>query len=489
MPVAQGNCPNCGAPIDFGVGSSLAKVCEYCRATVHRTDRGLENLGRMADLAATPSLIAVGDEGTLGGRPIRVFGRVQLDHGAGPWDEYYVAFDHGQSWGWLAYAEGNWHVTSEVPGQSLPHFEQLRLELDIPIAPTATSRGGTFRVAELKTGRIVSAEGELPVPFKPGTPRVYADLSAENRGFATIDYGDGTVAPSLFVGWSFAETELVVAQLGPRSANKVKLSAIKCPNCGGELPSLSGERAERLGCPYCGAVSDIAAQKLIAQQELVRSQPDLPLGTSGHFDGIDYLCIAYLRRGSNFDGEQYTWEEYLLWTQRIGFRWLVKDPEAGWSWVVPVNVAEIELRGFPGSVGYARRRFSRRNQNVARVEYVLGEVYWKCQVGETTRVTDFVVGRDVLSREEAPGEVRWSLSSPVPWEVIAHAFKLPVSGAGSRGFGTSSESSGDGWLSQAFTAIVIAVLVIGFLISVFDDEDDYFYSSGSRGGGIFVGGK
>src|SRR5262245_34005375 len=118
MPVAQGNCPNCGAPLEFGVGSSLAKVCEYCRATVHRTDRGLENLGRMADLAATPSLIAIGDEGTLGGRPIRVFGRVQLDHGAGPWDEYYVAFDHGQSWGWLAYAEGNWRVTSEVPGQS-----------------------------------------------------------------------------------------------------------------------------------------------------------------------------------------------------------------------------------------------------------------------------------------------------------------------------------------------------------------------------------
>jgi hypothetical protein len=29
MAVAQGNCPNCGAPIAFEVGSSLAKVCEY----------------------------------------------------------------------------------------------------------------------------------------------------------------------------------------------------------------------------------------------------------------------------------------------------------------------------------------------------------------------------------------------------------------------------------------------------------------------------
>src|SRR5262245_35493369 len=104
MAVAQGACPSCGAPIEFGVGSSIAKVCEFCRATIVRSDRGLENLGKVADLANTPSLIAVGDQGTLAGRPFEVLGRVQLDHGKGPWDEYYVAFDYGQTWGWLAYA-------------------------------------------------------------------------------------------------------------------------------------------------------------------------------------------------------------------------------------------------------------------------------------------------------------------------------------------------------------------------------------------------
>ncbi|MCC6900244.1 MAG: DUF4178 domain-containing protein, partial [Polyangiaceae bacterium] len=96
MAVAQGSCPSCGASIEFGVGSSIAKVCEYCRATVVRSDRGLENLGKVADIANTPSLIAVGDQGTLAGRPFEVLGRVQLDHGKGPWDEYYVTFDYGQ---------------------------------------------------------------------------------------------------------------------------------------------------------------------------------------------------------------------------------------------------------------------------------------------------------------------------------------------------------------------------------------------------------
>ena len=76
-------CPSCGAPIEFGVGSSIAKVCEFCRATIVRSDRGLENLGKVADLANTPSLIAVGDQGTLAGRPFEVLGRVQLEEKIG----------------------------------------------------------------------------------------------------------------------------------------------------------------------------------------------------------------------------------------------------------------------------------------------------------------------------------------------------------------------------------------------------------------------
>src|SRR5262245_46544467 len=157
MAVAQGSCPNCGAPIEFGVGSSIAKVCEYCRHTVLRSDRGLENLGKVADLAHTASLIAVGDEGNLGGRPFRVMGRVQLDHGAGPWDEYYVAFDFGQSWGWLAYAQGQWIATTLAPEQPIPAFSELRPELDVSLGPA-----GIYRVTEVKSATIASTEGELP---------------------------------------------------------------------------------------------------------------------------------------------------------------------------------------------------------------------------------------------------------------------------------------------------------------------------------------
>ncbi len=480
MAVNQGECPGCGAPIEFSVGSSIAKVCEYCGSTVVRRDHGLEDLGKVARIANTPSLIAVGDEGTLAGRPFKVMGRVQLDHGKGPWDEYYVAFDYGQAWGWLAYAEGHWYVTELAVGLTAPAFGSLALESDILLGQV------NYRVAEIKTGTVVSAEGELPQPVKPQSLRYYADLYAAQNGFATLDYGDNSGGYEVFAGYIFAEPQMQVTQLGPRSVNKIKTDMIRCPNCGGDVPKLSGDRAERLGCPYCGAVSDIATQKVVAQQEAAMKLPDIPVGSQGSFEGVSYVSIAYMRRGADFDGEYYSWEEYLIWSSGIGFRWLVNDPESGWSWSMPVNVADLALHAMPNQVGWGNRGFGLRNRSQARVDYVLGEVYWKCEVGEVTRTMDFVDGDDVLSREESPGEVKWSYSTPISWAVIAQAFGLPLElrTPGARGAGSRSSGCGTSLLVLVILAVVLVFCVLGS----FGPGGS---SSGYRGGGgvIFVGGK
>jgi Domain of unknown function (DUF4178) len=489
MAVAQGSCPSCGAPIEFGIGSSIAKVCEYCRATIVRSDRGLENLGKVADLANTPSLIAVGDQGTLADRPFEVLGRVQLDHGKGPWDEYYVSFEYGQSWGWLAYAQGRWYVTQQVPGIALPPFNALSVEMDVPLG-----QSGNYRVAEVKTGTIVSAEGELPGPFPAGFVRHYADCYAPQNGFATLDYGDNRGSYSVFLGWIFEEAKMVVTQVGPRTAQKVKAAQIKCPQCGGDIPKLSGERAERIGCPYCGAISDIALQQVVAQQERAMQMPDIPIGSRGVLDGVEYICIAYMRRSSDFEGERFTWEEFLLWAQPLGFRWLVKDPETGWSFVNAANLAEIELTGLPNAVTWGGRHFRLRNRNVARVDYVLGEVYWKCELGEETQVMDFVSGNDVLSREAGSGEANWSYSTPTSWAVIAQAFGLPMQGAGAMVPTAGGGSSGGCASSSVLIIIVVLVLLICLLGScgscLGGGGGGSYGGSGIRGGsGVWSGGK
>ena len=486
MAVAQGSCPNCGAPIAFEVGSSISKVCEYCRHTVWRSDRGLENLGKVSDLAHTPALIAVGDEGALRGRPLRVLGRVQLDHGAGPWDEYYVALDHGRAWGWLAFAQGRWYATVELPGVTLPNARELYPDQDLNL-PGA----GFLRVAEIKEATVTSSEGELPGMIRVGQRRLYADCYGLQGTFATLDYGDGSARPTLYFGQVFGEPELHVTALGPRSTHKVKMTSLRCPNCGGDVPSLSGERAERVGCPYCGAVSDIAGQRVISQQEAARKRPDIPVGSRGTLDRIEYVCIALVRRGTDFDGDHYSWDEYLLWSAPVGYRWLVKDPETGWSFVSPVNPAELDLSNRPDRVAHAGKVYRARNQNRARVEYVLGEVYWKVSVGDYSEVADFTSGSEVLSREQAGSEATWSHSHPLAWPTIATAFGLPVKGPGARLPHVASSGGGSG------SNLIALLVVVGFLVlcavATLDDCSSggggYVGGGTFRGGGVFSGGK
>ncbi|MET0793887.1 MAG: DUF4178 domain-containing protein [Polyangiaceae bacterium] len=480
MATATSTCPNCGAPIEFALGSSLAKVCEYCRHTVVRSDRGLQGLGQVADLALTPALIAVGDEGTLGEQALRVLGRVQLDHGLGPWDEYFVALDNGQSFAWLAYAQGQWFITSAVADAPPPDFESLSLERELRLA------GRPFFVAEIKRGQVLSIEGEFQELIRPGAARRYADCWGPQNSFATIDYGQQGDPVSMYTGWAFPEPALHISALGPRSTHKIKSTTLRCPHCGGDIPKLAGERAERVGCPYCGVLSDIAEQRIISAQEQRRAAPAIPVGNAGTLNGVSYTCIAYLRRGARFEGEPYAWEEFLLWSQPIGFRWLVSAPEAGWAFVTPVNLADVDRRGFPERLGLEGRAFQRRNQSEARVEYVLGEVYWKCSVGESTAVIDYVDGDRVLSRETGNGEVHYSLSTPIAWPVLAHAFGvLP----GSPGAFTGQSPNKRGCVTVGCFAVAILLFVLFIVFFETCGSAGGGVGSSYRGTGVFYGGK
>ncbi len=489
MAVAQGECPNCGAPIEFGVGSSLAKICEYCSATVVRSDRGLEHIGQVAALANTPSLIAVGDEGTLDGRPFRVLGRVQLNHGTGPWDEYYVTFEHGRAWAWLAYAEGHFSVTERAAETVTLPFERIELERKIELG------GKPFYVAERKVARVVSAEGELPAVIRPGQQHRYADLHGAGSTCATIDWGDGTGSPEVYTGRVVPEPALRVTALGPRSTERIETEAMRCPNCGGDVPALNPGRAERLGCPYCGAVSDIATQTILAQQQAAVSVLAIPLGRRGTLLGIPVVCIGYLRRSTDFQGERYTWEEFLLWNNRVGYRWLVKDPEEGWLWSEPVAVSDVSRSGqgpgsVPTSVTYQGRRMGLRNTGEARVDYVLGELYWRCQVGETTETADYAGYSTTLSREEAPGEVHWSASRKVSWPSIAAAFGLDPGGAGSHFAGGGGSSKGCLQWAIIIVVVFIILFVVGSVLAgLVAGTGGGGYSGGYRGGGVYFGGK
>ncbi len=497
MAVAQGPCPSCGATIEFGVASSLSKVCPYCRHVVVRTDRDWRDVGRAADLANTPSRVAVGDRGEIRGVAFEVLGRVQLDYGRGPWDEYYCLFGTSDR-GWIAEAQGQLYVTmltSQVP--QLPPAASLAPDQRVTLGGY-----GAFRVSERRTARVLSAEGELPA--QPTRERLYADLTGDAGAFATLDYNDGTRPPELYVGHQVPLAELrVVPRGGERpGAQKVSLDAIACPSCGGALPAPADRSIERVACRYCHAITEVASLKVVARQAAAAAIPKIPLGSTATLQGIKYVVIGFMRRSASIEGERFAWHEYLMFAESLGFRWLVED-EGNWLFARPI--AGGELQSGSGAVVWHGRPFSVRNENDARVEYVLGEFYWKVEVGETTRATDFISGGDVLSREVGDGEVQWTYSTPVPWKNIAHAFgiatsagyvpgnsasegyALPGSGVGGAWFGTSSDGGARAMSGGTIVAIIVFVIVCFVCISFSDDGGFGGFGGGGGGFGGFGG--
>lgn len=510
---AQGQCPGCGAPIEFKMGSSISAVCQYCNTTVRRSDRGLENLGKIAAVADTPSIVAVGDSGSIGDQGFQVLGKVQLNHDmGGVWDEWYLGFSNGQ-WGWLAYAQGMFMVTWKVePTPPVPPMNQLGVEY-----PVDFGQRGTFRVVELKQATIASAEGELPFTPKPGETRYYADLHGPNSGFGTIDWGQGTDPVEVFLGYQLLESQLRITQQVERPERQIDLEGLNCPGCGAPIKLNAGKRIERVACQYCGTISESASQQIIARQEAARAEPLIPLGSAGMLENQQYTVIGFVQKSTYIEGETFTWSEYLLFGPGLGFRWLVDD-EGTWRFVSPVNAAEVDLSQFPSAVSHNGRSYQMRNQSTARTDYVLGEFYWKVQIGETTQNMDFASGSDVLSREFGSNEVHWSFAPVIPWASIAQAFNVQGSpgaagyaggyaggaafGAGGGGYdyddddvGYQSSESGGGINTTAIVLIVIVIFVLifcGMCVCVGGGSSGGSYSGSSspgvRGGPVYGGG-
>ncbi len=421
MSALQANCPACGAQVSFRRGDSIVVVCEFCNSVVARTDRGLEDLGRVAEVAETGSPLETGLRGVYRGTAFELTGRAQLGHSmGGMWDEWYAAFADGR-WGWLAEAQGRFYMSFQAPPSvRVPAFEQLEPGATVTTIPVPVP----LVVAEKGEARYLAAEGEIPFKFTPGETYPYADLSGQNGTFATIDYGESS--PLVFVGRETTLAELGIVVTGApreREAKRVAAAQLQCPQCGGPLELRAPDIAERVTCPNCGSLLDVNRGQLryLKTLEFVGYKPDIPLGAEAEFEGVKFTVIGFMTRSVEFDGVRYFWSEYLLYNPAAGFRWLVNS-DGHWNFVrtvPPGEVTEDDKRAQHGG-----KSFKKFQDAPARVEYVAGEFYWKVEAGETVRAVDYVKAPLMLSKEATAGEINWSLGAYVPRKEVEEKFQL-----------------------------------------------------------------
>jgi Zn finger protein HypA/HybF involved in hydrogenase expression len=428
--VLQANCPSCGAAIEFQAGSTIVLVCPYCRSAVARTDRGLSDLGKVAEIAESQSPLKLGLKGTWKNIRFELTGRAQYRHELGGfWDEWYATFSNG--WvGWLAEAQGRFYLTFFQPlpqGVTLPSFAGIQLGQFVNEVPSQTP----LMVQEKGTATTAAADGEIPYQFTPNEQLQYADIAGKGGAFGTIDYSADP--PWVFVGQQVTLEEIGLGDAKPveREARKVSAAAMGCPNCGGPLDLLAPDQSERVTCPNCNSLLDVNQGNLTYLHALnpppAEQQFLLQTGIEGTFaDGTKYKIIGAMIRSVTIEGIKYFWHEYLLYDPTIGFRWLVHSDNQ-WNFVEPVNPADVEQPGYFGAgskVKYNGNAYKIFQDAPAIVEYVKGEFYWRVEQGETVRAVDYVSPPMMLSLEMTGNEMNWSLGKYMTNGEVEKAFAV-----------------------------------------------------------------
>jgi hypothetical protein len=130
------------------------------------------------------------------------------------------------------------------------------------------------------------------------------------------------------------------------------------------------------------------------------AHPIIPLGRVGTLRGTEYTVIGFLRRSVTYDNENFYWSEYLLYQPRLGFRWLIHS-DTHWSIGEPLSPGAVNVQS--NKLVWKGRTFKMFQQATATVRQVLGEFYWKVEVGERVYGRDFVDPPDMIAVETSKG--------------------------------------------------------------------------------------
>ncbi len=475
-------CPRCGAPLNFPIGSGVTVVCGSCKAVVARTDRGLAPVGQVADVARGDASLSVGDKVKIEGKSLTITGVTTYGHSAGgSWEEYTV-YD-GAARCILSHAQGRWAFVAPLqPGSfAPPEMSALRPGLTV-----ALGTAGNFTVAEVGQGTMSGGEGELARGAAPGTPVWFADLEGPGRAIASIDYGRGeNSAITVYTGKRVIYADFEVTRAGLVRGEAAAAKTYTCPKCGAPLDLLSGAAAITVSCKYCGTVSEPAGAKILAEHDLAGRGCPIPLGSKGELGGTTWTVVGYMTRSATEEGDTYTWQEYLLYEVGDGFVWLVIDDEGTWL-ARSVPGSDIAQPSSGNEVQFAGETYVLRNSTTSTVLFVIGEFYWRVQVGERVQVKDYAAGsrtspKATLALELSGGEANWSHAqrvNPIEFK-MAFGQAAAITPSYKRGI-TAAEIV----VMIVITLIVIAIL--GALVSSCDGGSGgsgVGYIGGVRGGG------
>ena len=250
--------------------------------------------------------------------------------------------------------------------------------------------------------------------------------------------------------------------VGPRPAPP-KVKTFRCLQCGAAVTLRGLLQTTSVVCSSCGAIIDVSDENMRIISTFAskaKVEPAIPLGSRGKFQDGVFEVIGFMQRVIYVEGVDYHWREYLLFNPYKGFRWL-SEYNGHWSYIKTIPRRPQVLGD--GNLELEGTLFRHFQSSRAKVDYVIGEFYWRIQAGELCTVQDFVAPPHILSLEQTDKEITCSLGEYVEPEDLVSAFQLTTPLPARIGVGANQPSP----LAPVMSRVLrLAALFIGLALLI-----------------------
>jgi hypothetical protein len=388
---------------------------------VVRDGETLKRIGKMAELFDDHSPLQLQVSGVWGGQAFTLVGRLQYKYGEGTWTEWHAVLADGSS-AYLSEDNGAYvWVSAQAVQQAVPEAARFR------VGAVSAINGRSYTVASNQPVQLIAAQGELPRLPALGSPHDMVELRGQGPGVEVLSIDYSTQPPGVSRGVPVLLDELKLTGLRDVSAKEEKGRQFACPNCGATL-TVQLATSKCMTCTSCNSIIDLSQGiggelRHAIQDEPV--QPLIALGSTGQLQGVQWQVVGFQHRMGYVPAdpdEHFGWEEYLLYNAKRGFSFLVDSTE-GWSMVRPATGAPV-VAANTQSASYLGMRYELKESYNAETNYVVGEFYWQVSRGQKTTNRDYASGKNLLSMEQTPQELTWSVGSKMESAAVAKAFGL-----------------------------------------------------------------
>lgn len=457
-------CPSCGSQHELRNPGITAISCDHCRTLFYWDAQAVHDSGKKAILDPPSSRLRVGETCTVQGQDLVVLGRVRYSHRSGVWDEWFLD-DGGQKIVWLTEDEKEFSLERPLPPDpAVPPFGALR------VGAPLTLHGRQWVVEELGKAACLGVEGQVPWVVLPEEIYPFADLSNPDGKLSLgIEY-DQAGAPSLFAG-QFLERDAVRVDGGSPFADAVAQGqGVRCASCGSPVEGRFPPDTQMLVCSSCGAGLELdATQTRVVMQNGDKPFFDLEIGQKGTLDKIPFEVVGRMRHEEMDEGLTYSSEEYLLYNEKAGYRWLEKSDNGHWTLSArshqqpSTNVFGMAPRD---TVTIGKTKWQFVEAGVQTLAYVDGALPWVARVGDRARYADLVAPPRTyaveISETADGGEREMFEGRHLPVHELNRAFQLKVreaSGvAAAQPFERSATQTALMWVGALFAMLNLGLL-------------------------------